>query len=193
MLPVNIRFHSTLITKNYVYVCGGYNGTDTLNTVYTAPINSDGTLGTWVTAGNLPGPLRGSQVVAYVNKVYLLGGVNSSGYTSTVYTTTINSDGTLGTWVTGTSLPINVDGSQIIVTQNRVYLLGGYNGTSVVSTVYTAPIYLDGTIGSWVTGTNLPVTLAWTQAIVTKNRVYLLGGMTSAATYVSTVYTAAIS
>jgi hypothetical protein len=87
--------------------------------------------------------------------VYLLGGYNGSAYVSTVYTAPINSDGTLGTWTTGTSLPGALSHSQAIVTKNRVYLLGGYNGSAYVSTVYTAPIlgglndyspYYDGSI-----------------------------------------------
>ena len=47
-----------------------------------------------------------------------------------------------------------------------------------VSTVYTAPINADGTLGTWTTGTSLPSVLCSSQAIVTKNRVYLLGGYT---------------
>jgi len=45
--------------------------------------------------------------------------------------------------------------SQAIVTNSRVYLLGGYNGAAV-ATVYTAPINSDGTLGTWTTGTSLP-------------------------------------
>lgn len=41
-------------------------------------------------------------------------------------------------WTTGTSLPGALYGSQSIVTNSRVYLLGGHNGSSTVSTVYTA-------------------------------------------------------
>lgn len=91
-------------------------------------------------------------------------------------------------WTTGTSLPGVLSWSQAIVTKSRVYLLGGYNG-SFVSTVYTAPINTDGTLGTWTTGTSLPGALSASQAIVTKSRVYLLGGHTGSS-IVSTVYTA---
>jgi len=80
-------------------------------------------------------------------------------------------------------------GSQVIVTNNRVYLLGGYSDVAV-STVYTAPINGDGTLGTWTTGTSLPGVLYGSQVIVTNNRVYLLGGYIGVA--VSTVYTAPI-
>ena len=68
-----------------------------------------------------------------------------------------------------------------------MYLLGGHTGGAAVSTVYTAPINEDGTLGTWTTATSLPVALHASQAIVTNSRVYLLGGDA-----VSTVYTAPI-
>ena len=126
-----------------------------MSTVYTAPINTDGTLGTWTTGTSLPGALGLSQAIVTKNRVYLLGGHIGSGPTSTVYTAPINEDGTLGTWTTGTSLPGALGLSQGIVTRNRVYLLGGHNGSGYVSTVYTAPFsggvndysdYYNGTI-----------------------------------------------
>ena len=91
-------------------------------------------------------------------------------------------------WTTGTSLPGALYASQAIVTKSRVYLLGGNIG-SPVSTVYTAPINSDGTLGTWTTGTSLPSAFHYSQAIVTKSRVYLLGGHGNASP-VSTVYTA---
>ena len=93
-------------------------------------------------------------------------------------------------WTTGTSLPGVLAYSQAIVTKNRVYLLGGHNRTGYIATVYTAPINSDGTLGTWTTGTSLPGVLAYSHAIVTKNRVYLLGGGNGS--FVSTVYTAPI-
>jgi hypothetical protein len=122
-----------------VYLLGGYNDSSIVSTVYTAPINTDGTLGTWTTGTSLPGALHYSHAVVTKNRVYLLGGSNGSAPVSTVYTAPINTDGTLGTWTTGTSLPVVLYLSQAVVTKNRVYLLGGYEGSKAVSTVYTAP------------------------------------------------------
>ena len=97
----------------------------------------------------------------------------------------------MGSWTTGPSLPGPLARSQAIVTKNRVYLLGGINSPTnpAVSTVYTAPINEDGTLGSWTTGTSLPGPLARSQAIVTSSRVYLLGGGNDSG-YVPTVFTA---
>jgi len=191
-LPDVLAYSQAIVTSNRVYLLGGRNGGGYVSTVYTAPINADGTLGTWTTDTSLPDVLAYSQAIVTSNRVYLLGGRNGGGYVSTVYTAPINADGTLGTWTTDTSLPDVLASSQAIVTSNRVYLLGGRNGGGYVSTVYTAPINADGTLGTWTTDTSLPDALAYSQAIVTSNRVYLLGGRNGGG-YVSTVYTAPIN
>lgn len=191
-LPVTLSNVICFATKNKVFACGGFNGTTAVNTVYSAIINSDGTLGTWTAELPIPGNLHYGQAVVTKNRVYILGGIASNS-TNVVYTCGINSDGTLGTWGTGTALPASVGESSVFYTKNRVYLLGGYNGSAVVSTVYTAPVNTDGTLGAWTTGPSLPAALSASSAVVTNNRVYLLGGRTAGGSHVSTVYSAAIS
>ena len=192
-LPEVIAHSSAIVTKNRIYLLGGYNDNYAISTVYTAPINNDGTLGTWTTGTSLLEPLSNSSAIVTKNRVYLLGGLTENFTTvSTVYTAPINADGTLGTWTTGPSLPGPLSSSSAIITKNRVYLLGGYNGSNWTSTVYTAPINADGTLGTWTTGLSLPEASADSSAIITKNRVYLLGGSTSNG-FTSIVYTAPIN
>jgi N-acetylneuraminic acid mutarotase len=191
-LPGTLCTTQAIIIKNNVYLLGGATGDSTINTsvVYIAPINSDGTLGAWVTYTSLPEPIRALTAIVTKNRVYICGGTNSSvTAVSTVYTAVINSDGTLGTWITSTSLPSTLAIPQTIVTKNRVYLLGGQDTINNVSTVYSAPINTDGTLGTWEVGTSLPVSVRTTQVIVTKNRIYLLGGIGNSG-LLSTVYTA---
>ncbi len=175
-LPVRMGMAQAIVTKSYVYVMGGTNYTNSISTVCAAPINTDGTLGGWTYAASLPGPLTASRAVVTKNRVYLLGGAADSNYVSTVYTAPINSDGTMGAWVTGTPIPINVGFSQTCVTTNRVYLMGGSNTNSPFSGVYSAPINADGTIGSWVAGTSLPFALGDATVAVTQSRVHLING-----------------
>lgn len=179
-LPVRMAMAQAIVTKSYVYVMGGTNYTDSISTVCTAPINTDGTLGGWTYAASLPGPLNASRAVVTKNRVYLLGGATGSYYVSTVYTAPINSDGTLGAWATGTPLPINVGFSQTCVTTNRVYLMGGGNSDTVFSSVYSAPINADGTIGTWVAGTSLPFALGDATVAVTQSRVHIINGADTA-------------
>jgi len=100
---------------------------------------------------------------------------------------------TIGTWVTDTPLPFTIHSSQAIVTNNRVYLIGGNINGAYSSTVYTAPINPDGTLDTWVTDTPLPDKVSNAQAIVTNNRVYLLGGITTGLYKLNTVYSAPFS
>ena len=192
-LPGALAASRAIVTKNRVHLLGGSNNSGDVATVYTAPINADGTLGAWTTGTSLPGASSEFQAVVTKNRVYLLGMSIGFNYFSTVYTAPINADGTLGAWSTGTSLPIAVGNSQAIVTKNRVYLLGGFNGSNYVATGYTAPINADGTLGTWTAGTALPVGLGYSESIVTKNRVYLLGGLSNNSSDLSTVYTAPIN
>jgi len=191
-LPGTITNSQAIITNNRVYLLGGIINGVFSSAVYTAPINPDGTLGTWVNSTPLPGAVAYSQAIVTNNRVYLLGGLNNGAPLNTVYTAPINPDGTLGAWVTGVPLPVTIYNSQTIVTNNRVYLLGGVNNGVFSSAVYTAPINLDGTLGTWVIDTPLPLTIIDSQAIVTNNRVYLLGGTINSYSS-TTVYTAPIN
>ena len=242
--PTAVGFSAAAVTKNRVYVFGGFNGTSAVSSVYTAPINLDGTIGSWVSGTALPGALFNGRPIVVKNKLYIIGGspadntstatvlvaeiradgtlgswgtsnslpgsmshaavfmTNSRIYVAggttnsvgnaNVYSCPVNADGSLGVWVTETSLPGILSGSQCVVTKSRVYLLGGHNGSAWVGTVYTAVINADGTIGAWTTGTSLPTTIGYSSSVVTKNRVYLLGGYIGG-NYVSSTYSAPIN
>jgi len=184
---------SAVATKNRVYMIGGWNGTVAQNSVYSAPVNLDGTLDVWAAETNFPVGVFGGQLVAVGNKLYHIGGTNNSSYYASVYSCAINSDGTLGTWtVTANSLPVARAQGQVIVTRNRIYYLGGYNG-GYLSTVYSAQVYPSGEIGVWTAGTNLPIAICHAQVFITKNRVYLIGGQTTGGTWLNNVYTAPVN
>lgn len=197
-LPATINYSQAILTRSRVYLLGGLINGGWSAVVYTAPLNADGTLGTWTTTTSLPGTLGYSQAIvisgsnAGTARVYLLGGQINNAASAVVYSAAINADGTLGTWITVGSLPATLKYSQAVVTTTRVFLLGGEVNGAVSSTVYTAPIHPDGSLGIWVTGTSLPATVAYSQVIATKNRVYLLGGQI-AGSWSAVVYTAPIN
>ena len=186
-LPAVIASSIPFITKNRVYLVGGCTSSTTYGSVvYTAPINSNGTLGTWTTSTAFPINIAGASAIVVKNKVYIIGGSNSVSL-NTVYSAPINADGTIGSWTAGTSLPTTIGYNCAFITKNRVYILG--NGTV---NVYTAPINTDGTLGTWTTsGSPLPVATSATQVAVTKNRVFIVGGFTTGTT--GNVYSAPIN
>lgn len=195
-LPVALTYSSTIVTKNRVYLFGGYNGTSWISTIYTAPINTDGTLGSWSTSGTLPMAWGVQKAVIIKNKVYLLGGY-TSGTTTTnnIALAFINSDGTIGTFTNIGTLPGTLGWSQCIVTNSRIYLVAGYNqANSLSSVIYSAPLNSDGSLGTWVTETPFPVSVGAGSIAIVKNKVYYFGGVvTFPSTATNNIYVANIN
>lgn len=198
-LPQPVEQGQAVITKNKLYLIGGINGSNVLNTVYSAAIKADGTLDNWSAETPLPQSLTHFQVVILKNRIYLIGGTpdisNVSTVLTTVYSAGIDTNGTIGTWanITDRALPVGLKHFQITVTKNRIYLFGGWNGSTVVDTVYTATIDQTGLISTWSNASTLPTPLSQTRLIASRNRVYLIGGYNPSGAYVSTVYNAPIN
>ena len=202
-LPAIIEQATSVVYNGYVYELGGGGAVTYSTTVYYAPINSDGSLGSWVndTASPLPRAVNSATSVVYNGYVYVLGGNSSGGpgtTLSTVYYAPINSDGSLGSWVNDTASPLPVSEAMSItdVFNGYIYEIGGIGGGSYVTTVYYAPINSDGSLGSWVndTASPLPQTLASATSVVYNGYIYELGGNTSSLINIaSTVYYSQVS
>ncbi len=90
-------------TDSYIYAIGGENASSVLTTIERAPINSNGTLGVWTTIGGITTIFGESALVQYNQFIYVIGGYQGSpsSFSSgspNIYQTTINPDGSLGTW-----------------------------------------------------------------------------------------------
>lgn len=179
------------VSKNKIFILGG-NTTVSVNTVHSANILSDGTLSTWSAGANLPGVLSKSQLVVTTNRAYLLGGANGATSLNVIYTATIDVNGTLSSFTSSGTLPQTLHSSRAFVTRSRVYLLGGMSAGVASNKVFSAPINLSGTLGSWTQGTNLPEAVYEGQVISTLNRVYLIGGH-NGASKVNKIHTAVIN
>lgn len=201
--PIALTKATGFITNNYAYVVGGYNATgDVANyNTYRAPINSDGTLGAWADTGkNITNALFYSQAVVIKNKVYLLGSGLSGSYTTNIMVATIADNGTLGAWSYYAPLPTAVGNTQAIVTNSKLYFMGGINTGNHISDIYYTPIASNGTLGKWTRVGNLPVTVSSAQLVSTKGRLYLIGGyvgatstQTTSVTLSSVVYTCVVN
>lgn len=167
--------------NNYAYVIGGVTpGGSWSSAVYYAPMNSDGSVGTWQTASNsLPQAINNEAAVAYNGYLYAIGGDNSSAISSSVYYAPLNSDGSVGTWQTASSLPGPVANGAAVEDNGYVYVLGGNNSGGQVSSVYYAPLNSNGSIGTWQTASNLPSSSNYATAVVNNGYLYLVGGSSS--------------
>lgn len=173
--------------NNHLYIYGGCNGAScntTQSDVASAPINADGTLGTWTSTGmgTLPTTRSAGVGQAYNGYLYFIGGSSGGTFSSsatlksTVAYVPINSDGTLGTWVdsaNGFATAVNLLGATVY--QGYFYAYGGCstygangNCTATTSTLSYAPVSADGSPGTWFSGDS--------NASISSNSVFGLGG-----------------
>lgn len=147
------------------------------------------------TGTSLPGAQTAGVCFVTKNRVYYCGGASAiNTVVSTVRTAPINADGTLGAWAAGTAMPGVLVTPRAIMTKNRVYVIGGGTNAATASVgVYSAPINADGTLGAWTSGPNYPIAISYHTAVVTKGRVYVLGGQNASNVKLATVYTSIIN
>jgi hypothetical protein len=158
-----------LVTKNYMYILGGYNGNGPLNTIQRASFDNDGNLSSsWSNVGTLPIALQNMGYAATKGRIYLIGGYNESSGISTVYSAPVNTDGTLGDFRTETSLPDVMANATCFVIKNKLYAVGGYSNT-----VYRTTVNSDGTLSSWETLPNFPINFYSRNPLLIKNRIYI--------------------
>jgi len=208
-LPEALSNFQAVVTKNRIYILGGYNKHFRAETVYTASIDDNGNIGKWTNSDPLPDPLASSQVIVANNRIYLLGGYSWHSEMNLIFTAPINEDGSIGKWSRSDTLPEPLFNSQAFIIKDRIYLLGGlkelfekfmdgsfshraYVKTISSSKVYTTLIRKDGTLGEWEEYDPLPVPLSRFQHIITKSRVYLVGGDNEWNTPTNTAYVADI-
>ncbi|HEU0266744.1 MAG TPA: hypothetical protein VFQ70_03900, partial [Candidatus Saccharimonadaceae bacterium] len=191
-LPQALQQTGAFAYQGYVYVFAGVDASGSVNTVYSAPINSGGTLGTWQSAGTAAGSGNAKNVMVYNGRVYDVGDFNSA---SGVEYATLSS-GTVGSWTAGTALPTKNNAAGAAIYEGRMYLVGGGasgGGGSYFTTVYYANINGDGSVGAWQTATALPIAVGMGVAVAYGNTLYLIGGALSAGGFNTTVYQAPIN
>jgi hypothetical protein len=117
-LPTAVAFHRAVVATpanshvtalGYVYVLGGTTdaaGTQVVSTVYRGTIAADGTISSWAQVASLPAPLHSFGAAIFLGNLYIWGGATTNNVpVATVYRSTIDAAGALGTWKTETSLP----------------------------------------------------------------------------------------
>lgn len=138
--------------------------------------------GQWQTASSsLPQQLTDVMAVANGNYVYILGGLNNSvAPVDTVYYAKTSGGGDIGTWQTGTPLPVPVGyTNSAAIYDGYIYMFGGWSGRTnrTSETVYYAKLNGNGSVGNWQTGVSLPGVLSDTTVQVYNGYAYVIGGM----------------
>jgi hypothetical protein len=188
---------STSNSTAYVVVTGGFNGSANTTTVLSNTIAPNGTLGaSWNSIADQPLPVTlahqgmveadpGNSLVPVGSRfIYVLGGqLNSAatpGGVNTVYMAPVDpTTGAVGAWTAlSSTLPQSLIGPAVTLYNGYVYVVGGLTTSSApASSVYSAPVESDGTLGPWTTsGNSYPVPVAFATTFGFAGKLYVLDG-----------------
>jgi hypothetical protein len=181
-LPEAVFYHAGVSANGFVYVLGGehYNSVDGIfisSNMYYAKINSNGSLGSWNSANPLADALLFLSASAWNNRIYVIGGSDGNTLQNTVYSATIQNNGSLSAWTTQTPLPVAIY-TQAEVANGFLCVLGGGvgDGSVIVNTVYCSKINSDGTLAGWNQTATLPQPEGNFGAVVANGLIFSIGG-----------------
>jgi hypothetical protein len=174
-LPVAMSEMGYVATKGRFYLIGGYNYSGPFSTVYSAPINTDGTLGDFRAETSLPIARVDTTCFVIKDKLYVIGGKSgNSGLTTAVYRTTVNEDGTLSNWEAIPNFPVSFSSGNILLIKDRIYIFAAFHNKK--SKIYYATYDSNGNIGSWIYASNMPNNIFTSVMVCTDNYVFSIGG-----------------
>jgi N-acetylneuraminic acid mutarotase len=146
-------WHASVIVHNRVYVLGGADTTNRYATVAFAPINSDGSLGAWQTTEPLPHALCLLQAVAVNDRIYVIGGWDSSSAArdEIYFAEPDPATGLISGWTQTANFAYPTFGHMAGVHEGNIYVMGGTHPTLFVSpyTNVTTPDPGTGQISGW--------------------------------------------
>ena len=194
------RANFSLVAYNgFLYAIGGIDSTNAKqSTIYVAKLGANGEPQLWhptdANKGNwvywyqdtgLSNVRSNLSAVAYNNRLYVSGGLSSSGAVNTTQYADIRPNGTLGSWTASTNLPSARYGHDMQVYNDRLYVIGGTPslGGTALNTVHYTKINSDGSLNSWVQTTSFTTgryTNGGTMSVVWGAYLYVSGGCSAA-------------
>jgi len=125
--PFNLLRSLCIGAGNKLYVIGGERDAYgwLTDSVFYADINIDGTLGSWTPTTLFPRAAYGMNGYVFGNTLVVGGGLDSTGARDSIYSTSINPDGSLSSWNGAGVMPVAVGLFGMVRTSDAVYILGG--------------------------------------------------------------------
>ncbi len=192
-LPQALFGLSATVHNGYLYVAGGVNANGApVNAVYSAPVNSDGTLGAWTTATNtLPTARAFGSMFVFGGIIYYIDGDPDSnippnsqnvGDTNVYYASALR--GSVGTWTQNGSSSIHDRAKGVLFTAYGQVISGEgvYTGSVGSGEMETATVNANNTtnlaLNSWtgLTGAQAPKANVYNAAGFTSPLVSLTNG-----------------
>lgn len=176
-MPLNTPRRNFAATQvnGYIYVMGGYDGSQSLASVERAKILADSSLSPWESMSELTLGRSGLVTVTFEDNIYVVGG----SFDGIVERARINSDGTLSSWQTTSSLSTPRGFLAAVVAGEYLYAIGGQNSSSLsLNSVERAHINSDGSLDTWQAVSSMQNPRCSLEAIVVNSYIYALGGST---------------
>jgi prepilin-type N-terminal cleavage/methylation domain-containing protein len=136
---------------------------------------------TWTSKTVIPTVRSSPAVVALNNKVYVIGGGNSS-YTDLA--TNEEYDPATNAWTTKTSMTAGSYNTVAAVANGKIYAIGGYlySPASFLSRNYE----YNPSTNAWTTKTSMTTGRGFHTAVTVNNKIYAIGGYNATSTYLTT-------
>jgi len=179
----NVYGTHTISIKNRIFIIGGSYTTDVLAHISALILDKDGIIKNhYYYAGRLFEIVANGQIIAFKDKIHLLGGYKLENvyynHINFIQSSSIDDNGDIKHWTRKEFLPIELAHFQAIIIGNKVFILGGLdNNRNTHSTIYMSIINEDGTLSEFIEYSYLPEPLYDFETIVTDNRLYIIGGI----------------
>lgn len=161
-----VVFHDAVALNGYLYVFGGKEDDGAVSTYYDnvvfAPIQPDGTLGSWQETASLPIQMFAMEVQVLHSYIYLLGGIDAqtgSSVNTAYYAQPDPVSGQISGWTPTSDLPSlppgagGYFGAAAAVEHERIYVYGGASGVVAPSVspfvFFSEPNSVTGSIANW--------------------------------------------
>jgi len=181
-LPRGVDHHATFVTAGdsgtILHVLGGNNYQEQFATHWSAPIQSDGSVGAWRDEAAFPTIILGHTVVVVGRTAFAIAGQNAGRRNSAeVYRAPLDRYGRVGPWTAAPALPAPRFHHAALANGNDVYVFGGLETTTSSNTVFRARVGIDGSLSTWETLDTLARPRSHQAAFVHQGAVYLIGGL----------------
>ncbi len=150
-LSVHRAGAAVVVANDVIYMIGGIDGRDFVNTTEYAKIHKDGSLGPWQPGSPLIEARGFTEAVAHNGFIYVVGGGNGpNGHNllHTVERARILANGSLGPWLKQSEMQVGRRCSKALATDKKIYAFGGFGGV-MLDTVESAEFLPDGSLGEW--------------------------------------------
>ena|GEM_PF-476685 len=133
-------------------------------------------LSAWAPGAGLPAARYSHSGAMAGDIAFLTGGYDGAAARAEVWYAPLSAAGVLGAWTQTRSLPAARYAHSAVGMLGRLYIVGGYDGSSARAEVWSAPISSSGALGGWVAEEPLPAAVYAHAFVAGGDALYVLGG-----------------